>query len=346
VKLLKIVNWIVKLVFVTSLLAAPLILVAEAHINNNNNSNSQPVISQVANTSSSNDADAPTKLAIITFDDGYKSQFTSAKPILDHYGYRASFFIVCNFVGKTAEEMNSSSIVNFVGKGVEQMSWQDIMALYKHGNQIGAHTMNHLRNLTSMSNSELDYEIGQSKECLVDHGISTTTFAYPYENGKDNSTIVEKISKYYSYARAGSYPLMFLHCDHYKAHPQVDCRTYLPNGKVSVANRYSIIGWSHDSDRRKYSYNDSQMLDRFIEVVNSQKQYNKVLPGQAVEEGAVEAIPIIVYHRIDNSGAQYSTNVSLFAEEMKYLYDNGFKVISLTDLVYDNATNSFYLKNS
>ncbi len=128
--------------------------------------------------------------------------------------------------------MNSSSIVNFVGKGVEQMSWQDIMTLYKHGNQIGAHTMNHLRNLTSMSNSELDYEIGQSKECLVDHGISTTTFAYPYENGKDNSTIVEKISKYYSYARAGSYPLMFLHCDHYKAHPQVDCRTYLPNGKV------------------------------------------------------------------------------------------------------------------
>ncbi|MGB6628505.1 MAG: polysaccharide deacetylase family protein, partial [Nitrososphaeraceae archaeon] len=340
------INLIVKLVFVTSLLGPPMILVAEAHINNNNNSNSQPVISQVANTSSSNDAGAPTKLAIITFDDGYKSQFTSAKPILAHYGYKSSFFIFCNFVGKTAEEMNSSSIVNFVGKGVEQMSWQDIMALYKHGNQIGAHTMNHLRNLTSMSNSELDYEIGQSKECLVDHGISTTTFAYPYENGKDNSTIVEKISKYYSYARAGSYPLMFLHCDHYKAHPQVDCRTYLPNGKVSVANRYSIIGWSHDSDRRKYSYNDSQMLDRFIEVVNSQKQYNKVLPGQAVEEGAVEAIPIIVYHRIDNSGAQYSTNVSLFAEEMKYLHDNGFKVISLIDLVYDNATNSFYLKNS
>ena len=341
----KIVTWIVKLVFITSLLGAPMILVAEAHINNNNDSSRQPVISQVANTSSNNDAGPTTKLAIITFDDGYKSQFTSAKPILDHYGYRASFFLVCNFIGKTAEEMNSSSIVNFVGKGVEQMSWQDIMTLYKHGHQIGAHTMDHLRDLTSMSNSELDYEIGQSKQCLVDHGISTTTFAYPYENGKDNSTIVEKISKYYSYARAGSYPLMFLHCDHYKAHPQVDCRTYLSNGKVSVANRYSIIGWSHDSDRRKYSYNDSQMLHRFIEVVNSQKQYNKLLPGQAVA-GAVEAIPIIIYHRIENSGAQYSTNVSLFAEEMKYLHDNGFKVISLTDLVYDNATNSFYLKNS
>ena len=136
------------------------------------------------------------------------------------------------------------------------MSWQDIMALYKHGNQIGAHTMNHLRNLTSMSNSELDYEIGQSKECLVDHGISTTTFAYPY--GKWKRQFYDRLKrsrKYYSYARAGSYPLMFLHCDHYKAHPQVDCRTYLPNGKVSVAKiDIVIIGWSHDSDRRKYSY--------------------------------------------------------------------------------------------
>jgi hypothetical protein len=84
----------------------------------------------------------------------------------------------------------------------------------------------------------------------------------------------------------------------------------------AVANRYSMIGWSHDSDRRKYSYNDSQMLDRFIQVVNSQDQYYKLLPRQrtsrTVSVPAAEAIPIIVYHRINNSGAQYSTNVSLY----------------------------------
>ena len=64
----------------------------------------------------------PTRLAIINFDDGYKSQFTNAKPILDNYGFKASFFIVCNFVGKSAEQMNSSSIVNFAGKGVVESS--------------------------------------------------------------------------------------------------------------------------------------------------------------------------------------------------------------------------------
>ena len=84
------------------------------------------------------------KIAILTFDDGYKSQYTNAKPILDKYGYKTSFFIVCNFIGKTAEQMGSSDIVNFIGKGVEQMSWNDLMNLQKEGNKIEAHSMDHI----------------------------------------------------------------------------------------------------------------------------------------------------------------------------------------------------------
>jgi peptidoglycan/xylan/chitin deacetylase (PgdA/CDA1 family) len=277
----------------------------------------------------------PTRLAIINFDDGYKSQFINAKPILDMYGFKASFFIVCNFVGKSAKEMNSSSIVNFAGKGAEQMTWNDITTLYKQGYQIGSHTMNHLRNMTNMPNSELDYEIGHSRQCILDHGIPVTTFAYPFDNGRDNATIVNRISQYYSYARSGNYPLMFLHCDHFRQDTQQhDCRTYLPGSKISLANRYSIIGWSHDYDRIRYFYNDNQMLNRFIQVVSGQEKYNR------------RGLPIeAVYHRIDNSRAPYSTTVFLFTEEMKYLYNNGFKVINMADLAYNNGTNSFYLKN-
>jgi hypothetical protein len=81
------------------------------------------------------------------------------------------------------------------------------------------------------------------------------------------------------------------------------------------------------------------MLNRFIQVVSGQEKYNR--PGQPVD-----VIPIVVYHRIDNSRAPYSTTVSLFTEEMKYLYNNDFKVINMADLAYNNSTNSFYLKNS
>jgi len=34
------------------------------------------------------------KIVMINFDDGYKSQLIYAKPILDKYGFKASFFIV------------------------------------------------------------------------------------------------------------------------------------------------------------------------------------------------------------------------------------------------------------
>lgn len=59
----------------------------------------------------------------------------------------------------------------------------------------------------------------------------------------------------------------------------------------------------------------------------------------------VDAIPIIVYDRIDNSRARYSTTMSLFAAEMRYLHDNVFHVMSMTDLIKDNAKDSFYLTN-
>src|ERR671920_1236541 len=109
------------------------------------------------------------KIAIINFDDGFKSQFVNAKPILDKYGYKAAYFIVCNFVGKDAQHMSSPNIVDFIGKGLDQMNWKDIKILEKEGNIIGAHTMNHI-DLNNLSTTQLNYEIGRSKQCLVNNG--------------------------------------------------------------------------------------------------------------------------------------------------------------------------------
>src|SRR5215469_1855908 len=68
------------------------------------------------------------KVVMIGFDDGWKSQITYAKPILDKYGFKASFFIVCNYA-------NSGNI--------DRMSWQDIAMLQKDGMDIESHTMTH-----------------------------------------------------------------------------------------------------------------------------------------------------------------------------------------------------------
>ena len=43
----------------------------------------------------------PNKVVILTFGDTHKSQFLNAKPILDKYGFKGSFFITCLWAGSS-----------------------------------------------------------------------------------------------------------------------------------------------------------------------------------------------------------------------------------------------------
>jgi hypothetical protein len=86
------------------------------------------------------------------------------------------------------------------------------------------------------------------------------------------------------------------------------------------------------------------MLDRFVELVNSQDNYN--------EGRTPHTIPIIVYQSIVTypdvsfSKIPVDTTVNLFDAEMKYLHDNGFKVLTMADLGYDESNNSLYIKST
>ncbi|HKG31457.1 MAG TPA: hypothetical protein VKA91_09305 [Nitrososphaeraceae archaeon] len=99
------------------------------------------------------------------------------------------------------------------------------------------------------------------------------------------------------------------------------------------------MDWSHDDTRKTNSYDDSEMYNRF-EVVNSASMYNT--------GDTVDAIPIVIWHRIDNSGEDdpeaYATTIDLFEKEIKYLHDNGFKVLTMADIGYDANSNYLYLK--
>ena len=172
------------------------------------------------------------------------------------------------------------------------MSWEDIAELYNDGYDIGSHSMDH-KDLSQLSKKMVNFEVGESKQCLLDHGINnTTSFAYPFNGASSEASVIDTVAKYYDIARTASGPLMYLHCDGFKEESsQTDCRTYSDDGKLNFVNRYSIIGWSHDAERRDNSYDDSEMFNRFIEVVNSQSIYNS--------GGTINAIPIVIWHRID-----------------------------------------------
>jgi peptidoglycan/xylan/chitin deacetylase (PgdA/CDA1 family) len=260
------------------------------------------------------------KIVILTFGDTLKSQFTVAKPILDQYGFKASFFITCGYVGTQTQRLN----------------WNDIVALQQDGQDIESKGMTHA-DLNNLSTKELDFEIGGSKQCLENHGInSPNIFAVVHGDAWNNPLVVDTISKYYGYADNGFANSMFLGCDGYD-NKQTDCRTYTVNDILTYANRYSIRETSHNSWDQSYLHNDQTIFQKFVGVVNSGINFNN-------KKGAVDAIPIIAYHGIDNNGDPSSTDVTLFAAEMKYLHDNGFKVIPMSDLGYDESTNSMNIK--
>jgi len=290
-----------------------------------------------------NQKSTPSKVVILTFGDIHKSQFTTAKPILDQYGFKGSFFVPCEMVGKDS-----------------RMDWNDIEILYNEGHDIQAKSD---KNLIDLSPDNLDSEVSQPKKCLSEHGIdpaAITTFAVRHGNAVLNSTVINTVAKYYDMAINGFSNLMRLNCTGYEDQPQpqtvegggrlaalvvspnhqTDCRTYFDDGSITNANRYSIREWNHNAKDRKYDYNSTAIFNDFIQVVNSQSRYNNNTGG------IINAIPLVAYHNIDNNMARSSTNIGLFATEMKYLHDNGFKVITMEDLGYDEMSNHLYIKKN
>jgi peptidoglycan/xylan/chitin deacetylase (PgdA/CDA1 family) len=295
------------------------------------NESNSPLSSNAGYASGNNTTN---KVVIINFDDSHKSDYAYAKPILDRYGFKATFFEVCGWI-------------------TSKRGWGEVSLLQHDGMDIESHTMTH-SSLDTLSQSQLDYEIGQSKQCFLDHGVNTTIFAYPYGHGSNNATVVNTVAKNYSLARtnvddvSSATPLARLVCD--------ACSTSADDGTVTPGGRYSINSWVHKHIEGDYSYetatcvsntcpsyNNSQVLQKFIAYVNSQNNYNK--------DGIIRAIPIVVYHgMIIDLDVSYSKNpndttMNLFNAEMKYLHDNGFRVLTISDLGYDKNSGHLYIKN-
>ena len=290
---------------------------------NSNQSAVAEKMSSVANSSfvNSNAKNNSNKVVILSFDDNRIGDFTYAKPILDKYGFKATFFVIC---GKTTDS--------------GAMNWQDIAAMQKDGMDIESHTMTHAH-LNTLNQNQLNYEIGGSKQCLASHGYNATIFAYPYNEGSDNPVVVNTVARYYDIARSGTDPLMFLDCKGFVKHPpQTDCRTYTPDGKLTYANRYAIRSLSFDILEIKDSFNNATMFSDFVKTVNSQNNYN--------QGGKINAVPLITFHNVAlTTNKPYYTNAGMFDKFMKYLHDNGFRVLNFKQIGYNTQSNTFYLKN-
>ncbi|MGM0599735.1 MAG: polysaccharide deacetylase family protein [Candidatus Rifleibacteriota bacterium] len=112
---------------------------------------------------------APQNSVIITFDDGYKSVYDFAYPIMKQYGFKGIVFVYPEFIGAS-----------------KALTWKQINKLLAEGWSIESHSMSH-SNLTiskatsSLQNKFLNYEIKNSKEIIEKKtGHKVRFIAWPY----------------------------------------------------------------------------------------------------------------------------------------------------------------------
>ena len=115
------------------------------------------------------------KAVALTFDDGYRSLLDHALPVLERFGFRATFFLVSDRVGGTnAWDARHGDAPRSL------MSWDETAGLLARGMEIGAHSRTHPF-LPDLPERELEDEIRRSKETIEDRlGCSVRFFSYPH----------------------------------------------------------------------------------------------------------------------------------------------------------------------
>lgn len=107
----------------------------------------------------------PEKLVVLTFDDSVRSHFTVVRPLLQKYGFGATFFVTEGF--------------DFPTNKKDYMTWEQIAQLHKDGFEIGNHTRDHM-GVTAKDLPHLKEQLEGIATRCEEHGIPRpTSFAYP-----------------------------------------------------------------------------------------------------------------------------------------------------------------------
>lgn len=114
---------------------------------------------------------------MITFDDGYLSNYTYAMPLLAKYGYNASVFVVTGSVG-----ISDVAFPHFTWQQAKEMQNSGCIEIFSHTN---THP-----DLTTLSPSQMIFEFRRSKYIIESKlGVSCDAFAAPF--GKFSDEVVE-----------------------------------------------------------------------------------------------------------------------------------------------------------
>jgi len=182
------------------------------------------------------------------FDDGYRNVYNNALPIFKKYGVVGCVFPVVEY------------LVYSVPWAV---TWPQLMEFQKAGWEIGSHTMTH-PHLTTLTDEQLAFELGESQRILGDHGIEAKTLVFPY--GEFDARVLDYTTRYYENSRGGVGVNGF-DCNRYQIVNQELTNTTSPAEAIAwieeaVKNKKWLVLMMHEvvtGTPAKYQYNAADL---------------------------------------------------------------------------------------
>lgn len=130
---------------------------------------------------------------LVTFDDGYRDNFTRALPVIERHRIHAVFFLTTDFVfGRKRFEEDAGETDDDIFPAGEELEAAARSPHITFGNHTASHTIvSHLRS------DELEAELRESREVFEKHlGLTPEAFAYPRgregDFGAEAAPVLEK----------------------------------------------------------------------------------------------------------------------------------------------------------
>jgi len=161
----------------------------------------------------------------ITFDDGFKSVYTNALPVLKEFDAPALLFLTTGPIGKPDLWPDDNGIdTNF-----HMLDWPDIEKLHAAGVSIEGHTKSHL-DMRTLSKTQMSDQCESADRCIEERlGRRPEFFAYPF--GYHNAAARDYARRHYAASVTTELSILGASCDS-AAIPRLDSY-YLQPGWLS-----------------------------------------------------------------------------------------------------------------
>jgi peptidoglycan/xylan/chitin deacetylase (PgdA/CDA1 family) len=186
------------------------------------------------------------------FDDAWETQYTSAFPVLDAKGYKASLAVPTRLVDDPA-----------------YMSWPQVKRLYYKGWEIDPHSRTHNCSVQNLKPVQIDVEVLGSKQDLETEGLKSDSFIYITPCGTDTPQVKEVIKKNYVALRSSNNGLNPL--------PLKDPYNILVYALDNKTQLSDVEGWLQEADKKH-----SWLILMFHQVDDQNSQWS-VSPARFAE---------------------------------------------------------------